>query len=61
MSSIKTFGELSESILKLRENFDAILGNKHQNLILSPLKQKDLMSEFGNHNAYNEEIEGVSK
>jgi len=26
MGPIKTFGELSESILKLRENFDAMLG-----------------------------------
>jgi len=26
MGPIKSFGELSESILKLRENFDAMLG-----------------------------------
>ena len=47
MSSLKSFGELNDSILKLRENFDSMIG-KYQNLHhISPLKKKDLMNDFG--------------
>jgi uncharacterized protein (DUF4213/DUF364 family) len=42
---LKSFGELSDSILKLRENFDAILGKQPIDSS-SPLKKKDLLSEF---------------
>jgi hypothetical protein len=42
---LKSFGELSDSILKLRENFDTILGKQPIDSS-SPMKKKDLLSEF---------------
>lgn len=45
INSLKSFGELSDSVMKLRENFDAILG-KYPIDSSSPLKKKDLLSEF---------------
>lgn len=50
MGPIKSFGELQDSIMKLRENFDAIVLGKHQLMPESPLKKKDLMNEFTNEN-----------
>ena len=51
MGKIKTFGELQDSIAKLRENFDIMLG-KPQGLPISPLKSKDLKNELGGkHNS----------
>jgi hypothetical protein len=44
MGPIKTFGDLQDSIMKLRENFDSIILGKK--LPESPLKKKDLLSEF---------------
>lgn len=49
MGKLKSFGELSDSLLKLRENFDVVIGKKHPDIIMSPLKKKDLMEEFGNN------------
>jgi hypothetical protein len=46
MGPIKSFGELQDSIMKLRENFDAIVLGKHRLLPDSPLKQKDLMADY---------------
>lgn len=46
MGPIKSFGDLQDSILKLRENFDAIVMGKHLIMPESPLKKKDLMNEF---------------
>lgn len=46
MGKIKTFGDLQDSIAKLRENFDIMIG-KPQGLPVSPLKTKDLKNEFG--------------
>lgn len=45
MGKIKTFGDLQDSIAKLRENFDIMIG-KPQGLPISPLKAKDLKSEI---------------
>ncbi len=44
MGPIKSFDDLKESILKLRENFNSVFG-KNQ-FLLSPLKKKDLLTEF---------------
>ncbi len=44
MGPLKSFGDLQDSILKLRENFDAIILSKR--LQESPLKKKDLLNEF---------------
>ena len=46
MGKIKTFGELSDSILKLRENFDAKIGKKQMFIGMSPLKKKDIINDF---------------
>ncbi|CDW87948.1 UNKNOWN [Stylonychia lemnae] len=46
MGPIKSFGELKDSILKLRENFDAIVLGKIQVTDNSPLKKKDLLNDF---------------
>ena len=46
MGKIKTFGELQDSIAKLRENFDIMIG-KPQGLPISPLKTKDLKNDLG--------------
>ena len=47
MGPIKSFAELADSMQKLRENFDVMIG-KHQFLMpASPLKKKDLMNEYG--------------
>jgi hypothetical protein len=48
MGPIKSFGELKDSILKLRENFDAIVLGKIQIADNSPLKKKDLLNDFEN-------------
>ncbi len=53
MGPIKSFGDLQDSLMKLRENFDVILNNKSLNgeeydKMASPLKKKDLMLVFGN-------------
>lgn len=45
MGPLKSFGDLQDSIMKLRENFDVMLG-KIQEPHFSPLKKKDLMNEF---------------
>ena len=29
MGKLKSFGELADSLLKLRENFDVVIGKKH--------------------------------
>jgi hypothetical protein len=46
MGTLKSFGELSDSILKLRENFDILMGKQPLDSN-SPLKKKDLMNELG--------------
>jgi len=48
MGPIKSFGDLKDSILKLRENFDAIVLGKIQIADNSPLKKKDLLNDFEN-------------
>jgi hypothetical protein len=49
MGALKSFGELADSLLKLRENFDVAIGKKHQDLLMSPLKKKDLMEDYGSN------------
>lgn len=46
MGPIKSFNDLQESLLKLRENFQTIV-DRNQFMSTSPLKKKDLNSEFG--------------
>lgn len=46
MSQFKSFPDLADSMLKLRETFDAMTGRNQLNNF-SPLKKKDLNLEFG--------------
>ena len=52
MGPIKSFGDLQDSILKLRENFDGIIMGRFKLPFQdandnSPIKQKDLLTDFG--------------
>ena len=48
MGTLKSFGDLADSLLKMRENFDAMMGKHQLFSTMSPLKKKDLMNDFGN-------------
>jgi hypothetical protein len=45
MGGLKSFGDMQDSLLKLKETFDEMMG-RNQNF--SPIKKKDLRLEYGN-------------